>query len=69
MKDESGQDKLNTIEAAELLGYTAGTMAVSRNTDELAGVKPPAHIKQGNKVYYKRETLIKWDAQFKEVEG
>jgi len=55
--------EFNTAGAAKYLGYTVGTLAVSRSSGELAGVKPPAHFKRGH-IFYRKSELDKWLASF-----
>ena len=48
-----------------LLPYAETTLRVSRCTGQLAGVTAPLHLKIGSKVFYLREDLEDWMAQFK----
>ena len=59
---------LTAKEAAEYLGYAEISLRSARSRGVLAGVKPPAHIKRGKLVFFKKETLDKWLDQFQEQE-
>lgn len=60
---------LTPKEAAEYLGYSDTYLRSARTNGVLAGVKPPAHIKRGKFVFFKKETLDTWLAQFEEQES
>lgn len=68
MKNELKQDELSTAEAAEYIGYSMGTLAVSRSTGVLSGVAAPRSIKRGH-VFYKKSDLDKWMKQFESQES
>lgn len=63
MKNRLKEDELSTAQAAEYMGYSAGTLAVSRCSGLLAGVKAPRSIKRGH-VFYKKADLDAWMEQF-----
>lgn len=67
MKNKLKQDELSTTEAAEYIGYAPGTLAVSRGTGVLSGVKAPRSIKRGH-VFYKKADLDLWMLQFEDQE-
>lgn len=60
------KELLTTIQAAEFLGYSPGTLNVSRSTGRLAGVKAPEFLKIGSAVRYERGGLDKWIEENKE---
>jgi len=62
-------DLLTPKAAAEYLGYSEAYLRSARTNGVLAGVKPPAHIKRGKFVFFKKETLDTWLAQFEEQES
>jgi hypothetical protein len=62
-------DLLTQTAAAEYLGYSETYLRAARTKGILAGVKPPAHIKRGKFVFFKRTTLDAWLAQFEEREN
>lgn len=51
---------LTTKEAADILGYSAQTLAQSRNTKKLGGSTAPVHIQKGRAVRYARVDLDAW---------
>lgn len=60
---------LSAAEAAEHLGISDMALRSARSKGVLSGVKPPAFIKRGQRVFYKRVTLDAWLAQFEEQEN
>ena len=62
-------DLLAPKAAAEYLGYSEAYLRSARTNGILAGVKPPAHIKRGKFVFFKKSTLDAWLAQFEEQES
>ena len=50
---------LSAKEAAEYIGFSEPALRSGRSRGVLAGVKPPAHIKRGKLVFFKKETLDK----------
>lgn len=68
MKNKLKQDELSTAEAAEYIGYSKGTLAVSRGTGILSGVAAPKYIKRGH-VFYKKTDLDEWMKQFEDQES
>jgi len=60
---------LSATDAAKYLGISEMSLRSARSKGVLAGVKPPAYIKRGMRVFYKKETLDKWLAQFEEQES
>ena len=65
MKNVLKEDELNNAQAAEYIGYQPGTLAVSRCSGLLAGVKAPKYIKRGH-VFYKKADLDLWMMQFED---
>jgi len=63
------KEMMSAKEAAEYLGYPETSLRSARSRGVLAGVKPPAHIKRGGRVFFKKETLDRWLAQFEEQES
>jgi len=60
---------LSAKDAAAYIGVAEPTLRSGRSRGILAGVKPPAHIKRGKLVFFKKETLDKWLSQFEEQES
>ena len=60
---------LSAKDAAEYLGISEMSLRSARSKGALAGVKPPAYIKRGQRVFYKKATLDIWLAQFEEQES
>jgi len=52
--------KLNSIQAAEYLGYHPTTMRISRSTGKLRGRKAPKYYKDDYKIYYLASDLDAW---------
>ena len=50
------QDSFTSKETAELIGWTEGSLRVSRCTD----LDGPPSVKQGRSVVYRREELLEW---------
>jgi len=59
-------DLLTLKQASEYLGYSEAYFASARSNGILAGVTPPAHIKRGKFVFFKKSTLDLWLNQFQE---
>ena len=55
---------LTTKQAADYLGYSEHTLAMSRSTGKLSGVNAPQFIKAGKAVRYRAEHLEDWLNQF-----
>lgn len=68
MKNVLKEDELSTAQAAEYIGYSMGTLAVSRNSGVLSGVAAPRYVKRGH-VFYKKADLDLWMAQFEDQES
>ncbi|SFE15971.1 hypothetical protein SAMN04487869_1042 [Marinobacter sp. DSM 26671] len=58
--------KLNTRDAALVLGCSPNTLRLSRHTGTLFGRPTPAYLKLGRLVRYEEERLQQWLAQFDE---
>lgn len=57
---------LTSRQAAIFLSCALPTITNARYTGLLCGVAAPAYIKRGKSIFYKRETLEKWNGQFEE---
>ena len=60
---------LPTKEAAFLIGCSVFSLRNSRSTGQLFGVKAPPYEKRGNRCFYRRKRLDKWNAQFEEQDN
>ena len=58
------QPRLDTHNAAKIIGFASTTLRISRVTGILAGVPAPAYRKIGRKVVYDRVVLDEWLNQF-----
>jgi hypothetical protein len=59
-------DTFDTHATARIIGCAPYTLRCSRCTGTLFGVDAPKYIKRGKKVFYRRETIESWLAQFSE---
>ena len=66
MQEPTKESLLTTKEAAAMLGCVPHTLYMSRSTGKLYGVKTPPYIKRGFRVFYRKSTLEKFNAQFTE---
>lgn len=57
---------LKTSEAAQHLGFSEKTLANSRYTGLLGGVKAPSYKKLGRTIRYEKTSLQQWLSQFKD---
>jgi len=57
--------KLDTFEAAEIIGVVEYTLRRSRQDGRLLGREGPEYLKMGRKVIYELDTINKWLEQFK----
>ena len=51
--------ELTTSEVAQAIGWTEGSLRVSRCKAD-SGMVPPPHIKRGTAVVYPRDDLVRW---------